>query len=201
YAQRFNPQVVVVPTTVCMADFQEFEPNLTAEPIVIGWIGSPSTQHYLFMIAECLKELHKKYDFVFRVIGAQKLNLPGIPLQLREWSLKSEAQEIASLTIGIMPLPDDAWTRGKGGYKLIQYLAAGVPACASRVGVNSEIIQDGVTGFLASSTAEWYQKLETLLTDSNLRRQFSRRGRQVVRDKYSLEGNYQRWYRSVTQFP
>lgn len=201
YARRFNPQVVVIPTGVCLADYQRVVHRQEDNGrIIIGWIGSSSTQHYIYSVADCLRDLAKKYPFVFHVIGAQNLTLPGVPLEVKEWSLESETRDVSSFTIGIMPLPDDPWTRGKGGYKLIQYMAAGVPAIGSRIGANCEIIEDGVSGFLAATAEEWYVKLEKLIIDPALRGQLSQRGQQVVQERYSIEGNYPAWLRAVTEW-
>jgi glycosyltransferase involved in cell wall biosynthesis len=201
YARRFNPQVVVIPTGVCLADYQRVahchEDN---GRIVIGWIGSPSTKHYIYSVADCLRNLSKQYLFIFRVIGAQNLSMPGVSLEVKKWSLESEARDVSSFTIGIMPLPDDPWTRGKGGYKLIQYMAAGVPAIGSRVGANCDIIEDGVSGFLATTPEEWLAMLERLLTDADLRARFAQAGKKVVRERYSVEGNYTRWLQAVTEW-
>ncbi len=199
YARRINPHVVVIPTCIRFADFEKLRRAPGGRP-VIGWIGSASTQHYLKGIAEPLERLAKQHDFVFRVIGAQRVDLPNVPVDLKPWSLEREAEEIASFTIGVMPLPDDPWTRGKGGYKLLQYMAAGVPAIGSRVGANCDIIEDGVNGFLASDPEEWFAKLERLLTDAELRERFARRGRQVVRERYSIEANAPLWLKAVTQW-
>lgn len=199
YARRFNSQVVVIPTGVRYSDYEKVKP-VNEECFVIGWIGSPSTQHYIYEIADCLKHLAQKYPFVFRVIGAQNLSLPGVSLELKAWSQASEVNDVASFTIGVMPLPDDPWTRGKGGYKLIQYMAAGVPAIGSRVGANCDIIEDGVSGFLASTPQQWSEKLERLISDADLRKQFSQTGRQVVQERYSIEGNYPAWLHAVTEW-
>ncbi|MDZ7372103.1 MAG: glycosyltransferase family 4 protein [candidate division KSB1 bacterium] len=199
HAQRFNKQVICIPTGVRFADYKDVKPQKGGRT-VIGWIGSASTQHYIAHIAEPLKRLAQRHDFVFRVVGAHRLNLPEISVEILPWSLEKEVQDIASFTIGVMPLPDDPWTRGKAGYKLIQYMAAGVPAVGSRVGANCDIIEDGVNGFLASTNAEWYEKLERLIVDADLRERFSERGRQTIREKFSIERLYPLWLEAVTKW-
>jgi glycosyltransferase involved in cell wall biosynthesis len=120
------------------------------------------------------------------LIGSGPINLPGVPVELIDWREDTEIEDIRRFDVGIMPLPDEPWARGKCGFKLIQYMACGLPVVASPVGVNSEIVQDNVSGFLATSTSEWVDALNVLLDSVETRRKMGAAGRQRVQEKYCL---------------
>ena len=191
YAAQYQSDVWVIPTPVKLPELRGDRP-LHEKELVIGWVGSESTKPYLALLQDCFKTVSGKYQIVVKIIGAQNVPLRGIPLTCQEWDQESEFAEISTFDIGVMPLPDDPWTRGKGGYKLLQYMAAGVPAIASPIGINKEIIQDGENGFLARDTLEWIAKMEQLLHNPVLRQQFSRAGRETVQ-RYSVDYNLPRW--------
>jgi glycosyltransferase involved in cell wall biosynthesis len=112
----------------------------------------------------------------------EALELKGLP-----WKKETELDDLRYIDIGIMPLPDDEWAKGKCGLKGLQYMGLGIPTIMSPVGVNTEIIQDGVNGFLASSTEEWYEKIKILIQDAALRKKFSEEGRSIVEERYSID--------------
>lgn len=158
------------------------------DEIVIGWIGSPSTQEYLNMLEDVFKRLpivHKK--LVFELVGVQKMDFNVDSLRQKRWSLKTEVSDLQNFDIGIMALPDNEWTRGKGGYKLLQYMAVGIPYVASPVGINKELTIEGENGFLATSKEEWYEKLSLLVENPSLRRKMGTIGRDFVVKNYSFE--------------
>ncbi len=152
----------------------------------IVWIGSPSTAKYLALLAEPLQVLAQTMPFVLRVVGAQ-FALPGVQVECVPWSEATEVADIAACDVGVMPLQDSAWERGKCGYKLIQYMACGLPVVASDVGVNDEIVQAGVNGCLARNNDEWLNALKALLSDAAVRHQFGLLGRQRVEDVYCIQ--------------
>lgn len=190
YARQHNPNTVVVPTTI---DTTEYVPNEsfrnTPGQVTIGWSGSITTiQHFNFAIP-FLTELKRKYGngIAIKVIGDgnyrnEKLGIVGLP-----WRKEDELAQLNSFDIGIMPLPDDEWARGKCGLKGLQYMALGVPTIMSPVGVNSDIIQDGANGFLASTPQEWLDKLTLLIEDTALRKKLGDAGRRTVVEKYSVD--------------
>jgi glycosyltransferase involved in cell wall biosynthesis len=157
-----------------------------AESARIVWIGSPSTVQYLARLAAPLVELAQRFRFTLRVIGAT-FELPGVDVECVAWTESSEVALIAECDIGVMPLKDSPWERGKCGYKLIQYMACGLPVAASPVGVNVDIVRDGINGFLAEGDEAWVAKLEQLLGDAALRQQMGRAGRQIVEQHYSVQ--------------
>ena len=185
FARRYTDRVSVIPTTI---DTERYRPKpsteITGRP-VIGWSGSLTTVKHLQMALPALRSLRRLIDFRLKVIGGPAVGFEGLDVEHRPWEAHTELAEIQSFDVGIMPLPDDAWARGKCGLKALQYLAAGVPTVVSPVGVNSEIVTDGVNGFWASTDAEWVDTLHRLLTDAALRAQFAREGRRTVETRYS----------------
>ena len=177
--------IETVPTVVDPARYSVNKPH--DDLVTVGWIGSPATAHYLQQLENALATVQERHGITVRLIGAGQRNLENVKTEIVEWTEESEVASVASLDIGIMPLPDDAWARGKCGYKLIQYMACGLAVIASPVGVNSEVVRHGETGFLASTNAEWIAALERLIVDKTLRRSMGMRGRQLVETDYSLE--------------
>lgn len=186
YALRFCERSTVVPTVV---DTDLYRPIGKAESakVVIGWIGSPSTWCNVRPLLPLLAELCRDEKVRFRAIGAgieaEPDRFPG--LELADWSEASEVAEVQAMDVGIMPLLDLPFQRGKSGYKLVQYMACGLPAVASPVGVNSEII-NGSNGLLAAGAAEWRDALVRLIGDAKLRRQMGEAGRALAVRSYSL---------------
>jgi glycosyltransferase involved in cell wall biosynthesis len=161
------------------------------EEVVVGWIGSPSTQVYLYPYKEVFKKLSTNYpNLIFEFIGVQNINLDGVRCRVKLWNMNTEISDIQNFDIGIMPLPDNEWTRGKGGYKLLQYGAVGIPSIASPIGINSEIVFNGVNGFLASSDEDWFLKISLLVEDKNLRIKMGCANAQRIKERYSYEVAY-----------
>lgn len=191
YASQFNQAVTIIPTTI---DTGQYTAKLVADddgPVVIGWSGSFTTiQHFEFAL-EPLRRIKAKYgDRVgFMVIGDGSYRNTELGITGQPWVAATELQDLQQIDIGIMPLPDDEWAKGKCGLKGLQYMAAGIPTIMSPVGVNSEIIKDGENGFLASTTDEWVEKLSQLVESVDLRRKLSVNGRRTVEEKYSIEAN------------
>jgi glycosyltransferase involved in cell wall biosynthesis len=191
YARHHSNAITVIPTAV---DTDYFVPRgdspSTGRELVVGWIGSPTTFPYLKALAPVLGEVAAEHRFVLRVSGAgESAVFPGLRIEEPAWSLADEVTLFNTCDIGVYPLTDDDWARGKCGFKAIQYMACGVPVVAQAVGVNREIIRDGENGFLASTRAEWREKLGRLLTDPALRARFAVAGRRTIEARYSLSVN------------
>jgi glycosyltransferase involved in cell wall biosynthesis len=191
YARRFNPAVTMIPTCV---DTGKFVPsggamsgNGAGHLPVVGWIGSPTTAGYVKSLARALQRAHAQQPFVLRVSGAgEPLTMPGVATEQPPWTINSEVALFNTCDVGVYPLADDEWSKGKCGFKAIEFMACGVPVVASAVGVNREIVTDGVNGFLAVNEDEWVEKLVRLLRDATLRRQFGEAGRRTIEERYSL---------------
>ncbi len=188
YASRYCTNSIVLPTVVDTATYRPSASNNATEPTAIGWIGSPTTWPNVRPLLPLLAELCAEKNVRVRVVGAgpaaEQDRFPG--LELAEWSEATEVAEVQRMDIGIMPLIDRPFERGKSGYKLVQYMACGLPVVASPVGVNSEIVTEGENGFLASANDDWRAALMRLIDDRALRTQFGRRGRERVEADYSL---------------
>jgi glycosyltransferase involved in cell wall biosynthesis len=185
FAKQFNDKTTLLPTVV---DTRRFiaRPELRGKtPLTIGWIGSPTNHVYLNQMALPLSRLAQLYPVRFVVVGAQCPAIEGVDVVCRPWSEETEVSDINSFDIGIMPLNDDAWARGKCGFKLIQYLACEVPVVASDVGANRDIVSSDV-GFLVSSPDEWFESLQMLANDAKLRHSMGMQGRKLVQSGFSL---------------
>lgn len=191
YAQKFNDNVKIIPTTVDLVN----EHNLTAKhanldkEVVIGWTGSHSTLRYLDIILPVLDKLAVRYPIKLIVISDVKPDNHREYVDYIKWNKELEINTLTNFNIGVMPLFDDDWSRGKCGFKAIQYLSAGVPALVSPVGVNKDIIQDGVNGFLCAAEVDWEKRLVELIDHPESIRNMSAHCRQVVEEKYSKKAN------------
>ncbi|MBI3510804.1 MAG: glycosyltransferase family 4 protein [Bacteroidetes bacterium] len=188
FAKKTNPNVVVIPTTVDTSKFQPVKHHNNNEKIIIGWSGSITTIKHFEFAVPFLKKLKEKYgDHVgFKVIGDPTYRNEELGIKGIAWNAKSEVNELAEIDIGIMPLPDNEWTKGKCGLKGLTYMALGIPAIMSAVGVNVEIINDGENGFLARTGDEWLEKIEKLISSEDLRRKMGEKAAKTVEDRYSV---------------
>jgi glycosyltransferase involved in cell wall biosynthesis len=191
YARQFNEQVVIIPSVV---DTDVYLPPSGARHqgdsrVVIGWIGSDPNRGDLALIRPVFDWLGERYggEVVLRVIGRRALEMETrLQLEFVPWTLERSRDELQQFDIGIMPLEDTEWNRGKCGFKLLQYMAVGAASVASPVGVNREIVQDGETGYLAATTEEWVGRLACLIEDDTLCSQMGRVGRERVERHYSV---------------
>ncbi len=178
--------VEILPTVVDMERYNPMQFDLSCPPCIV-WIGSPSTAHYLEALRVPLKQLAAEIPFVLRVIGAKDVVIAGVDVELVPWTESTEVAAIASCAIGIMPLEDSPWEKGKCGYKLIQYMACGLPVVASPVGVNVDIVDEGCNGFLAATSEQWVRALGRLLKSPPIRQGLGRAGRRLVEQNYCLQ--------------
>lgn len=191
FARRHSPNVTIVPTSVDVGEWKPRTTPRTADaPLTIGWIGTPTTTPYLLELTDMFVALARTREFVLRVSGSMRpVEIPGVRVENIPWKLEREVTLFNTCDIGVYPLPDDDWTRGKCGFKAIQFMACGVPVVASPVGVNREIVLDAVNGFLAATRDEWMRKLESLIDDRALGARLGEAGRRTIEQKYSLSAN------------
>lgn len=187
--QAGAPWVELLPTVV---DIDRYEvkdaKNMpSVAPPRIVWIGSPSTARYLSLLEKPLAELAQEQQFVLRVIGGGQIEMPGVEVEALPWSKERESIMLRESDIGVMPLQDSPWEQGKCAYKLIQYMAAGLPTVASPIGANCEVVVNGTTGFLPETPKAWVEKLRLLLHDAALRERMGKVGRERVEMEYSLQ--------------
>jgi glycosyltransferase involved in cell wall biosynthesis len=179
-------RVVKIPTVVDLTRYTVKNSSQKSVIFTIGWIGSPSTAPYLHVVAPALAQMCRGGGVRVCLIGSGPMDFPGVLLELVPWLEETEVAEIQKFDVGIMPLPDEPWTRGKCGFKLIQYMACGLPVVASPVGVNVEMVRHGVNGYLASTMEEWVCALESLRADLELRHRMGTSGRRRVEEEYCL---------------
>ena len=172
-------RVEILPTVVDISRYRTTN-ELHEQTVTIGWIGSPSTAKFLRIIAPALQEVVALRNVRIVTVGANADQVQGLPIEVHAWAEESEVAEIKQFDIGIMPLPDEPFERGKCGYKLIQCMACGKAVVASPVGVNSVVVRDGIDGILASTNSEWIVALTKLIDEAELRRQMGSSGRMRV---------------------
>lgn len=188
YARQHNRNVMVIPTAIDTDRFA-YQEEPPAKELVIGWIGNSENLHYLQTLQGVFTLLAQRYgnNVLLRVVSGVPYSSQGaLKVDNQIWTLDTEIHHLRSFHIGVSPLTDDEWTRGKCGFRALQYMAVGVPAVVSPVGVNRDIVNDGVNGFLAESEEEWFAKLSQLIEKRDLRRRFGQRGRRTVERDYSL---------------
>jgi glycosyltransferase involved in cell wall biosynthesis len=186
YAGKFNRNVVLIPTCVDTENVHNRVKDQGGQPITIGWTGSHSTLRYLDPVVPILKSLSEKFGVRTVIICNKPPEFSFKGLQYIPWKEATEINDLLQMHIGIMPLQNDMWSEGKCGFKLIQYLSLGIPAVATPVGVNKQIIDQGVNGYLCTETADWQNALACLLTDPLQRKEMGIKGREKIVQSYSM---------------
>jgi len=186
----YHSRVEVIPTSIDLSRYTLKENVPKEGPITIGWLGSSSTLKYLSNLMPTLEKVYQRYpDLQLKIVCDQFPDGMDVPIIKKAWALEDEDSDLKSFDIGLMPLSDDLWSKGKCGLKILQYFGAGIPVICTPVGVNRDIVQDGVNGFWAQSEREWEDRLLKLIQEEELRREMGLRGRRTVELSYSLEVN------------
>jgi len=185
YARRFNSHVSIVPTTIDTSAYQARETYADSNPVVIGWSGSVTTVAHLRKIDRVLQRVAAEEHIRLHVMGTPTYTLEGVSTHAIQWSPEVELPELNRFDVGVMPLPDEEWARGKCALKALQYMALGIPTITAPVGVNAEIIQDGTNGLLATTEDEWVERITSLVRDVRMRERIGRAGRDTVVREYS----------------
>ncbi len=193
HARRFSSSVVINPTTIDTEGLHNpalYSEKKASSSLTIGWTGTHSTLPYLFPLVPLIDSLWKKYPYIKLVVIADKEPAWSKPfIKFIGWNKKTEIADLVNIDIGVMPMREDAWTKGKCGFKALQYMSLNKLTLASTTGVNSEIIEHGVNGFLCSTPQEWLQYLEQAINNSESIRAIAEKGRQTVIERYSVISN------------
>ncbi len=191
HVARYQPAVTTIPNWVDTEHFRP-GPDRSGEAPRVVWIGSRSTMPNLAALREPIRRLQASHGTPLRVIGVGDVDLPGINVEFRPWSAATEVAELQQADIGLVPVPDAPWNEWKFFLKTIQYLAVGLPVVARRMGSNSEVIQDGVNGFVVETDDEWYDRLRLLVEDAEVRRRMGIAARQSALEHYSVDAQMPR---------
>lgn len=193
YARQYNQNVQIIPTTIDTENHHNIMTNHDSQDLVIGWTGTHTTMHYLDELVPVLRKLEQKYTFTFLVISNQSNDYDLKSLKFVKWNKQTEIEDLAKINIGVMPLKQDIWSEGKCGFKGLQYMALEIPTIMSPVGVNSTIVQNGINGFLVESQEEWYEILEKLILEKELRIQIGKAGKSRIDQTYSVLANQEKY--------
>ncbi|MFN5324902.1 MAG: glycosyltransferase family 4 protein [Bacteroidota bacterium] len=198
YASRFNSNVLIIPTTIDTDEYKPTDVNKSGNSVVIGWSGSITTIKHFELAVPFLRTLKSKFGsrIEIRVIGDGSYRNEELGIVGKPWTKQTELHDLSSFDIGIMPIPDDDWSKGKCGLKGLQYMALAIPAVMSPVGVNSEIIQHGSNGYLASTDEEWVKCISSLIDDADSRKSMGLAARQTVIDKYSVHSQKENYLKA-----
>jgi glycosyltransferase involved in cell wall biosynthesis len=189
YALQFTRCVIINPTTIDTKGLHNQIKNQYTDELVIGWTGTHSTIGYLDEIIPVLQHLEKSYRFTFFVISDKNPEFALHSFQYLPWNKTTEIADLLRLNIGLMPLTDDIWAKGKCGFKALQYMALGIPALVSPIGVNVEIVENGLNGFICETTDEWKKYITDLILNPQLRAQMGKEARRKVETHYSVQAN------------
>ncbi len=186
----YNPNVTVIPTSINLSHYTFKEDFYREGSPTIGWLGSSSTLKYLKTLMPIFGNLYQRYPhFQVKIVCDQFLDSSKVPLTKKRWSLEEEEADLKSFDIGVMPLSNDLWSKGKCGLKILQYQSVGIPVVCTPVGINRDIVEDGVNGFWAEDGDAWEDRLLKLIRDEGLRREMGLEGRKIVENDYSLDIN------------
>lgn len=199
YAKQFNAHVKVIPTTIDTDTYKPCVRFRNKKVVSIGWSGSLTTILHFDFITPILEEIQKKFQdkVEFLVVGAKSYQHERLNIKSIAWTAETEVASLNHFDIGIMPLPDNNWTRGKCGLKALQYMALGIPAVVSDVGVNASIVRNGKDGFVAKSSQEWVAYLSLLIEQPHLRKEMGTKGRQRVEQYYSLHSQSELYLNTI----
>lgn len=193
YARQYNRNVIRIPTCVDTHRHHTIQKAHVNDDLVIGWTGSHTTLVYLDEVKDILIELQQEFNFSFVVICNKPPSWQMHKLVFVPWRGDTEVEDLLRMDIGIMPLKENAWTEGKCGFKLIQYMSLGIPAVASPAGVNKVIIDQGINGFLCTNAQEWKEAFRALLGDARLRQKMGEAGRKKMIEQYSIRSQSEKF--------
>ncbi|MFC1621047.1 glycosyltransferase family 4 protein [Candidatus Omnitrophota bacterium] len=188
FAESFNSKVTYIPPTI-NTDTYFIKDRDDNKKVCIGWTGSHSSSVCLELLAGVLRKIHQKYDINIKVIGDRNFRVDGVDIEAKDWSSKTEVEDIQGIDIGLYPLPINEWIMGKGGLKPVQYMGMGIPVVCTKIGAVLDFVVDGENGFLADNDEEWIDKISRLIEDAQLRKRVGLNGRKTVEEKFSVKVN------------
>jgi glycosyltransferase involved in cell wall biosynthesis len=194
---RIDPRknVAVIPTCIDTNLYPRKKTASEGPEFVLGWIGTKGNLRYLRMLEPVFEEVGRRFPSVrLKIVSNDFYDPPSLQVIKKNWRLEDENEDLLSFDAGLMPLGQDPWSRGKCGLKIIQYLSVGVPVICTPVGINRDIVQDGVNGFWATTAEEWVDRIARLLRDRDLRQKMGRRGIETVEEGYSLSVVSEKFY-------
>lgn len=189
YAKQFNNNVIYNPTTIDTTGYHNKIKDQKTSKFIIGWTGSHSTIQYLNELVPVFETLEKTYTFELHVISDKNPEYNLKSFRFKPWSKSTEIEDLLCFNIGLMPLSNDRWAKGKCGFKALQYMALGIPALVSPVGVNSNIVEDGINGYICDSISSWEKAIATLIEDRALLIKLSAATRKQIIEQYSVSSN------------
>lgn len=194
YAQRFNNNIVVIPTGVDTDNYHNRIKNQADRPITIGWTGTYTNLHNLSKITSVMAKLQLRHPITFLIIANKDPELKEVQYKYQKWELSTEIDDLLQMHIGIMPLENTEVELGKCGFKAIQYSSLGIPAVVSPVGANKNVVEDGVTGYWAEGEQQWEALLERLIFDESLRMELGKNGRKKMVEEYAVSKIKEKFY-------
>jgi glycosyltransferase involved in cell wall biosynthesis len=188
FVRKYNQHTIDISSTVDTD--ARYQPVAHSNGIVtLGWSGSLSTSKYFYLLQDVLRELASRYRIKILVIGDDSVRIDGLDIEALPWKEETEIRDLQRIDIGLYPLPDEEWVMGKSGLKAIQYMAMGIPPVATAIGANFRVIENGVSGFLVSSPAEWIARISEMIDDVELRKRIGRAARERAETFFSVRAN------------
>ena len=197
-ASKFNRNTTDISSTINTETYLPVNDYKNKKEIIIGWTGSHSTVPYLNLLDEVFKFLSTKYNFKLLVMGTSNFKIEGVNVETVEWQCEKEISTLQRMDIGVYPLPDNEWIKGKSGLKAIQYMAIGLPVVASNLGCNNRVIENNISGLLVNNKKEWIESLSRLIENNQLRKFLGKNAREKVENYFSVNANKKK-YLSIFQ--
>jgi glycosyltransferase involved in cell wall biosynthesis len=190
-----HPDVEVIPTSIDQERYQMKDYSASKERVTIGWIGDHGSIHYLEKMGPILDRIGERYARCeLKIVCDIFFDCKKIFVIKKQWRLDEEVEDLQSFDIGLMPLADDPWSWGKCGLKIVQYQGVGLPVVCTPVGVNRDLVEDGVTGFWAKTPVEWEEKISVLIEDALMRKKLGQEGRKRVLKEYTVQSSAPRLF-------
>lgn len=192
-ANQFNKNTTDISSTINTNTYLPINNYSNRKEIIIGWTGSHSTVPYLYLLEEVLKSLSKKYQYKLLVMGTNNFYIKGVNIECVQWTSETEINTLQRMDIGLYPLPDNDWIKGKSGLKALQYMALALPVVASNLGCNNRVIKNNFSGILVNNKKEWFDSLSRLIEDNNFRKFLGNNARMRVEKYFSVDSNKEKY--------